>query len=129
MTPCFAEYIDEQIRASIDHCRRLIESGSDIDHAEYLDDPSDAVEVSQLFLKCRQNRQRREAWRLAPLIEGKIPSDLSTNDAVSIDGSVTSDVDQVAVNDAGQIVPFRRKRLWKDHSKFGQSLSDHGGSL
>jgi hypothetical protein len=48
--PRFAKHLNEQIRASVNNCRRLIGPGSNVDHNEPFDDPFDTVKISQLLL-------------------------------------------------------------------------------
>ncbi len=41
-----AEDLDQQIRASVDYCRGLVEAGRNIDHPKHLDDAAYAVKIT-----------------------------------------------------------------------------------
>lgn len=125
VTACVAEHFDEEIRASVDDRRHLVEAGRNVHHPEHLDDPIDSVEVSQLRLKRRENRQRGEFRGLAPLVECEIAADLSPDDFRSGYRSVAADVHGAVVDHAPEVVGGRREHRWQHDAERRKPLRDH----
>jgi hypothetical protein len=123
------EDLDQQVRASVNDRRSLIEAGRDIHHSEDFDDPLDAVEVTEFGLQRCQDRQTCLSRCSAPLFQGQVANDLATDDDIAVDGSMPSYVHQPVVYDASQIVSCRRKHRWKHNAELLKSLSDHVRSV
>src|SRR5439155_8078024 len=98
-----------------------LESGGAIDHAENPEPRGYTVEISQLALQARENRKRRETRQALRLVERDIETDFAPRArkrAVGVLGSVTRNVDVIAVNphpgkrqrDAGREDQRLRKR-------------------
>jgi hypothetical protein len=54
----FAEELHEQVGAAVDHRRRPVEARRAVDHPEYPHDPLDPLEIAELGLERRQDRDR-----------------------------------------------------------------------
>lgn len=129
MAAGLTENVDQQVRASVDDRRRLVETGPDIDHTEDLDDAIDAVEIAELGLQRGQDREGGHPGRIPSLFECQIGAHLSADDLRSVEGTMTSDVDQIILDDAAQIVAGWRGDRRKYDSQLLESVGDHGQSL
>src|SRR6478609_9497396 len=109
VTPGVAEHLHEQVGAPVDDGGCPVESGRDIDHAEHLHDAADAVQVAELGTERREDRARRHAGRLHPLLERHVPSDLAGDHPVAGDGTVPTDVDEPTLDHAPHVVPRGRE--------------------
>ena len=125
MTARVAEHFDEEIRTSVDDRRHLVEAGRDVHHPEHLDDSVDSVEVSELRLKRRENRQRSESRGLAPLVECEIAADLSPDYFHPGYRSVAADVHCAVVDHAREVVGGRREHRWQHDAEGRKPLRDH----
>ncbi len=67
--------LGELVRAAVQHARQVHavravrKSGCDVDHPEHLHDALDPVEVAELGLHRRQQRERGQPRRVATLLE------------------------------------------------------------
>ena len=66
---------------------------------------------------------------MATLFERKIPANLAANYVLSINRSVTADVDKAVVHDAPEIVSGGWEDCRKNKTEFDKSLCDHPCSL
>ncbi len=125
----FTEDLDEQIGASIDDCRGLVESGRDIDHAEHLDYAGYTVKITQFGLQGGQDRQGSQTGSLFPVLEGQIGAHLAADDFVPADWPVAPDVDQVILDHATEIVARWGKHWGKDDSKLYEPRGCHARTI
>src|SRR5580658_1144368 len=66
---------------------------------------------------------------MATILEGEVPADLAANHVVSVNRSVTADVDEIVVHDAPEIVAGGWEDCRKNKTEFDQSIRDHSCSL
>ena len=83
----------------------------------------------QLGLQRGQDREGGHPGRIPSLFERQIGADLSADDLRSVEGTMTSDVDQIVLDDAAQIVAGWRGDRRKYDSQLLESVGDHGQSL
>ena len=122
---CVAEDIHQQIGASIDNSGSLIESWCDIDHPEDLYDAGDAVKIPAIGSQGGKDGQCSHSRRLSSLFDGKVPSELSTDDVVAVYGTVTGDIHHAVVNYTSEVVARRREDRGKRDAEFLESLIYH----
>jgi hypothetical protein len=125
VTSCVAEDIHEQVGASIDNSRSLIEPWCDIDHPEDFYDAGDAVKIAEIGSQGGEDGQRSHSRRLSSLFDGKVPSDLSADDVVAVYGTVTGDIHDAVVNYTSEVVACGREDRGKRDAEFLESLIDH----
>ena len=117
MASGLAEDLHQQVGTPVDHGRGLVEAGSNIDHAEYLDDALDAIEVAQLGVQRGQNGQPGEAGSPATVFEGDVAAHLPADNGPSTDRSVAAHIDQAVLDHATEVVARQEGRPEEGRSR------------
>src|SRR4030095_4294667 len=68
--------LNDQIAEAVDDERHFRESRRAVDHAEHPEPCRDAIEISELALQARKNRQRRETRGVARFLQRHVEPDL-----------------------------------------------------
>src|SRR5262245_63938941 len=105
--------------------RRPVEARRAVDHPEHPHDPLDPVEIAELGLERRQHREPGHPRRLARLLQAEVGADLAGDPPLSILRAVAADPDQVAVDDAAEVVPYGWEHRRQHDPQLPHPLGDH----
>ena len=123
-----AEHLHEQVGAAVDHGGGLVETGRDVDHAEHLDDALDAVEVAELGVERREDRERGHPRRPAAVVEREVATDLAAHDVGAVDRTVPADVHDAVVDDTAEIVGGGREHRRQHDAERFEPFRDHAAA-
>ena len=91
-------------------------------------DPLDPVEIPELGLERRQDREPSHPRRFAPLLQAEVGADLAGDPPLSVLRAVAADPDQVAVDDAAEIVPYGWEHRRQHDPQLPHPLGDHSAT-
>src|SRR5262249_50709767 len=72
-----AEELVEEVGGAVDHLGHAVEAGRHVDHAHQSHDALDAVELAQLLLEAREDRQRDQPRGGVALLDGEVAAELA----------------------------------------------------
>src|SRR5262249_33028476 len=78
-----------------------------------------------LGLECRQDREPSHPRRLARLLQAEVGADLARDPPLSVLRAVPADPDEVAVDDAAEVVPYGREHRRQHDPQLPHPLGDH----
>src|SRR5918994_1826815 len=88
------EHFDEEIRATVDHLRLLLEVGRAIDHAEHFYDPGNAVQIADSCFGRRQDLQSNFSRSFVTLLDRHRAAELTALCLIAWSGA--GDKEQIA---------------------------------
>src|ERR1700690_2955948 len=123
MAPGFAEHLDHEVGAAVDHLGMIAEIRLGVDHAEKLDQSLDAREVADRgFGDCEQ-LQAREARRFVALLDGSVLAQTPDHEtAVRALRPLPGEEEEIARQAIGHVIGHRRRNGWKREAERGKPL-------
>ncbi len=112
MTPRIAEYVDEQIRAAVDHARMLGKLRRRVDHPQQLDHLLHAAEIAQFVVQYRQQIEADELRMPVGFVGGHGLADLARHQVAGfVERPLAGQEQQIAFTRAVREIADRRRHL------------------
>ena len=136
MTAGVSPHLQDQLREAVDHCGRLAEPGRAVDEPEGFHPARDPVQVAQLLLERREDREAGETGRLVCLLDRDVGVDLALHqDLLAVHRQMAGDVGE-PVTDSNEVErkldPRRRRERPREREpELAEPLLDraHGRTI
>src|SRR5215472_3029087 len=131
MSPRFAKDFDEEVRATVDDFRVILEIGCGVDHPEHLDDPVDPIEIAAQCILNRCDQHEADLAGMAiPLFDRHPGADLTpghrtTGDLRTLAGQIEQVADPLGVD----VVAERAAHLRQGDVELLEPLLDVHGTI